>query len=685
MIRAGTAVTLLLVAGMEAWAMLDTDIPMEAFDDAVMAGSDEVQAMQDWVASWAGKPVAGLPFRSHPPFSFVYGGKPFADLLKDWKRTAETKELSDRVEHRIRWSDPQTGLQVTMVAGAFKRFPAADWVVYFENRGQKDTPIIENIQALNLSFGDNDPKQGVVLHHLNGDTAKENAFQPEESAIEPGKSVRMAPNGGRPACTSAFPFFNLQYGGEGTIIAVGWTGQWAATLDRSAGGSTRITAGMERTRLLLHPGERIRTPRILMMPWKSNRQAAHNRWRRLLLFHYVPRLDGRPVRLPVALQTYDRYNARPGWATEKGQIEYARFAHEIGADTVWLDAAWFPGNFPNGVGNWFCKPAEFPNGLKPVSDECHRLGMRFMLWFEPERVGLDTQIAKEHMDFVFKGEHNHLFRLNDPKARRWLTDLLLQRIGEYGLDIYRNDFNIAPLDSWRKYDEPNREGMNEIRYVEGLYEMWDELRANNPKLLIDNCAGGGRRIDLEMCMRSVPLWRSDSGCSPGHIDWNHMQTCALSQYIPLHTVATWSPDPYETRSAATAGGILEWGYLEEGFPVPLAKATVAEVKENQKYWYGDFYPLTPVGITPGEFVAWQLHRPDLDTGLVLAFRRAQCGNGRLKVALAAVKADAKYSVEVINDARQKESQTMTGTQLSSLELEIDHKPGSLIVRYAPAK
>ncbi len=685
MTRTCAAVALLLSAGVEALAMQDADIPVEAFADAVMAGADEVKSMQEWAASLGGKAAGTLPFSNDPPFSFVYNGRPSAELLKSWQRTAETRQLSDRIEHRIQWADPQSGFQILLVAGAFKRFPAVDWVIHLENGGAKDSPIIENIQALNLSFGADDPQQAVVLHHLNGDTAVQTAFQPKDSPIEPGKSLRLAPTGGRPASTSAFPFFNLQCGDGGAIIAVGWTGQWAAAFDRSAAGSTRISAGMDKTRLLLHPGEKIRTPRILLMPWKGDRTAAHNRWRRLLLFHYVPRLDGRPVRLPVAVQTYDRYNARPGWATEKGQIEYARFAHEIGVDTVWLDAAWFPGNFPKGVGNWFCKPAEFPNGLKPVSDECHRLGMRFMVWFEPERVGLDTQIAKEHMDFVFKGEQSHVFRLNDPKARRWLTDLLLQRIKEYGIDIYRNDFNIDPLDFWRKYDEPNREGMNEIRCVEGLYEMWDELRARNPRLVIDNCAGGGRRIELEMLMRSVPLWRSDSGCSPGHIDWNHGQTCALGQYIPLHTVATWSPDPYETRSAATAGGILEWGYLEEGFPIPLAKATVAEVKDNQKYWYGDFYALTPVGNAPTEFVAWQLHRPDLDAGLVLAFRRAECKGERLKVAVAAVKADAKYNVEFINDARQKAMKTMTGAELSSLELAIDHKPGSLLVRYAPAR
>ena len=54
-----------------------------------------------------------------------------------------------------------------------------------------------------------------------------------------------------------------------------------------------------------------------------------------------------------------------------------------------------------------------------------------------------------------------------------------------------------------------------IRYIEGLYEMWDELRAKNPGLVIDNCASGGRRIDLEAISRSVALWQSDINCRQG--------------------------------------------------------------------------------------------------------------------------------------------------------------------------
>jgi len=105
----------------------------------------------------------------------------------------------------------------------------------------------------------------------------------------------------------------------------------------------------------------------------------------------------------------------------------------VGCDTHWLDAAWFEGGFPNGVGNWFCPPRNFPNGLKPLSDACHQMGLKFLLWFEPERVAPGTQIAREHPEFVFGGDKGGLFKLSDPAARRWLTDLLSRRITEFGL------------------------------------------------------------------------------------------------------------------------------------------------------------------------------------------------------------------------------------------------------------
>ncbi len=471
------------------------------------------------------------------------------------------------------------------------------------------------------------------------------------------------------------------------ITAIGWSGQWAATFERAEAGPTRVAAGMELTHLLLHPGEKIRTPRIVMMPWKGDRTAAHNRWRRLLLYQYVPKNNGRPAQLPAAMQCFDRYSrSRADWATEAGQIAAATSACEIGMDTLWLDAAWFPGDFPNGVGNWYAKPIGFPNGLKPVADWCHDKGMKFMLWFEPERVAAGTRIATGHPEFVFGGQGGGLYKLNDPTARRFMTDLLSQRITEFGIDIYRNDFNIDPLGFWRANDTPDRQGMTEIRYVEGHYEMWDELLAKHPGLMIDNCASGGRRIDIETCMRSVPLWRSDTSCSPGHPEWNQLQTAGLSQYLPFHTACAWTPDSYDFRSAATIGLVAQFDYLAQGFPMDLAKASVAEAAENRKYWYGDFYLLSNVSTAPDQFMAYQFHRADLDEGLVLAFRHSQCAYLGLIVALHGINPETTYAVEFIDDARQKTLRSVTGKELAEgTDLRIGSKGGSMIIRYAPVR
>ncbi|HEY8666551.1 MAG TPA: glycoside hydrolase family 36 protein, partial [Tepidisphaeraceae bacterium] len=565
-----------------------------------MAPPAEIAEANAWTATvFAGepsptaRPAQDLLFGlDQTPFSFMYGKTPSSKLLKGWRREAQSKDLPDRIEHSVRWTDPISGLSVTAIAVAYKRYPAVDWLLTFENQGKEDTPLIEDIQPLDVGL--NMPAHGraAVLHRIAGDNCTADSFQPLEFAIEPGKPIHLAPTGGR-SSNGTFPFFNIAFGTQGVFAAIGWSGQWAASIDRSATNSVRLRAGMERTHLILHPGEKIRSPRILLMTWRGDRMEAHNRFRRLMLQHYSPQLDGRPVLIPAFLQCFDRYKGDATWSSEEGQIQQATAARDIGCEVSWLDAEWFPGGFPNGVGNWTAHD-RFPRGLKPVSDACRKMDMRFMAWFEPERVAAGTQIANEHPEFVHGGKNGGLFKLDDPAARRWLTDLLLRRIKEYGLDWYRNDFNMDPLGVWQANDAPDRQGMTEIRYVEGLYEMWDELRAKNPGLVIDNCASGGRRIDLEMCMRSVVLWQSDINCQQGSEDAHQAQNVCLSLYIPLHTPCAWQADIYELRSVVTAGLVLELPYRDSGFSAEKTRRLVEEVKGYRKFWYGDLYPLTPI-------------------------------------------------------------------------------------------
>jgi len=403
------------------------------------------------------------------------------------------------------------------------------------------------------------------------------------------------------------------------------------------------------------------------------------------LFEYAPKQNGRPWRAPIALQCYDRYvGARPDWGTEAAQLQVCEAARKAGCDTHWLDAAWFLGGFPNGVGNWFCPSNQFPNGLKPISDACHHNNLQFLVWFEPERVAPGSQIAREHPEFVLRvpGGGDGLFKLGDPTARQWMADLLSQRISEFGIDVYRNDFNIDPLGFWRQADPPDRQGITEIRYVEGHYALWDALLARHPGLRIDNCASGGRRIDLETCQRSLPLWHSDTGCAPGHADWNQSQCFGLSLYVPLFGACAWTPAAYDLRSAATAGLACQFAVFDPGFSFETARAAVAEAKENQKFWYGDFYPLSSDATGAGALIAWQLHRSDLESGIVLAFRRSDCPYPVLQTGFRGIESGSAYALEFIDEKREVKRQTVAGKDLASgFELRLPQRGTSLLIRY----
>ena len=265
------------------------------------------------VMSWAdavfgdhpsgGEKPGGLWPAAKPPFSFVYDGKGSDAFLNTWRRKTECRQLTDRVEYLASWSDPKTGLKVIATAIAFTNFPAVDWVLRFENTGLQDSPIVEQVQALDIVLGTS-VKPPLVLDQINGDDCSLQSFLPTERSLKPGESLALAPSGGRPS-NHTFPFFNLQYGNEGFVTAVGWTGQWSAAFHRESGGATRLQAGMELTHLRLHPGEAIRTPRIMLLRWSGDRMNSHNTFRRLLLAHYLPKLNGQPVELAIAAQTFN--------------------------------------------------------------------------------------------------------------------------------------------------------------------------------------------------------------------------------------------------------------------------------------------------------------------------------------------------------------------------------------------
>lgn len=431
----------------------------------------------------------------------------------------------------------------------------------------------------------------------------------------------------------------------------------------------------------------MRTPRVLIMPWKNDRLSAHALFRRLLMFEYAPKMqDGMPQKLTITGQGFDRYfRKREGWENMDGQTFHAKKLHEIGCNAHWFDAAWFPVGFPDGVGNWFSDTTIFPQGVEALGKVIHDLDMKFLLWFEPERVGKGSQIAEEYPQYVFGGKNGGLFKLNDPEAREFITELILKRMKQFGVDIYRQDFNIDPLGYWRANDEPNRQGMTEIRYVEGHYEMWNRFRQEIPGLWIDNCASGGRRIDLETTSMSIPLWRSDTFCWSGHPEWNQTQALGLAQYIPLFGGCSWESDPYQFRSAASMAPIVQYNFMDDDYDLERARASILESHINQKFWYGDFYPLTEARTGTNNLLAWQLHREDLNAGIIYVFRQEECPYTGCELSPYAIDSHATYEVTFKKDYSEGITKKLSGGQLTGIPQEMPDKYSSLLIEYRKIK
>ncbi|MDD4646078.1 MAG: alpha-galactosidase [Bacteroidales bacterium] len=635
-----------------------------------------------------------------PPFSFVYGGQESKNFIRSWDFKIEILPKTDPSvqEMKCTWQDKKTGMSVICKVTCYTDFPAVEWVLNFKNGPGQNSPMLEKVKAIDYSFGYEKAGQ-VILHHSLGSDATRHDFEYLTDELTPGKPVYLTPSGGRSSDNTAFPFFNLEMpGGRGIIAAIGWTGKWYANITQTGKQSVGLESGMERLKVSLYPDEQIRTPRIALLFWKGENMDGHNQFRQFILTHHTRKINGQPNQLPFAAglafggpSPCNEYSC----ATENYAIAMAYRYRQFNLvpEVLWIDAGWYTGcgTWWKNVGNWTVNKIAFPRGLKPVTDVVHEVGAKFILWFEPERVVKGTQWDTEHGDYLIRipdnapepfnkvNKNNALFNLGNPEACAWLTKYIGDMIEKEGIDYYRQDFNFDPWYYWRYNDKPGREGMSEIRHIEGLYAYWDGLLKRFPNLIIDNCASGGRRIDLETTTRSSPLWRTDYDY--GEPNGYQCHTYGLNYYLPLHGTGNIRLDPYTFRSSMSSAMVVSWDLNNGNYSQSAMQKYIADFKRLRPFYYSDYYPLTGnKDITSDSiWLAYQLNRSKEGDGIIVAFRRPGCPIGKISVKPRGLDPAANYELW-FEDTNVKV--TKTGKELSeSLELELAEKTQSLLISY----
>ena len=627
-----------------------------------------------------------------PPFSFTFEGKSLSQFITQWNFAEETKKIDEtRTARTCTYSDPKTGLVVVASCTTFSDYPAVEWVVRIKNPSRVNTPILDAVKAVETDFVYRG-KGNYVLHRARGSNAERTDFAPVDELLNPNTDVTFGPDRGRSSDEIALPFFNIEATGEGIMVGIGWSGEWKATVARRADDTIHLSIGLAKTHFVLYPNEEIRTPSILLLYWQGNdRMVGHNLLRHFILKYHTPQEGGEPVTLPFATGVGfggPRPCTEYSCATESYAIAMIDRLQQFGieSEVCWIDAGWYEGGYPSwweGVGNWVVNKTNFPNGLRPVSDAARKTGKKFLLWFEPERVYQGTRFDKEHAEWVMRlpERHSGLFNLGNSQARRWLADYIARMLDKEGIDLYRQDLNFDPLPFWQASDSSDRVGMTEMKYVEGLYAFWDELLARHPGLIIDNCASGGRRIDLETISRSAPLWRTDYQYyePTGY----QCHTYGINFYLPCSGTGNIDPEPYKFRSSISSALVVGWDVNQSTFPLAQARKSVEEFKRLRPYFYGDYFPLTPYDASDDAWMAYQFDRPENNDGIVLAFRRSPDSQPTVNIKLHGLNPEARYEISYEDYGITK---TETGKELSSgFDIKIPQAPGSLLIVYHKAK
>lgn len=697
-------------------------------------GTVRVATLGALLANWARRvqegdvePAVGAPgpqgwLSAALPLSFLYGGRPSAELIGAWQRQAETHTAADGCTVRVlTLTDPATGLVVTWEGTTYADHPAVAWIATFRNGGAVDTPMLETVRALDLTLATD--TYDLVVHYATGGHATPDAFTPQVHCLrsEPPGPFRLGSLGGR-SSNGLLPYFNVETnweGANGLVVGIGWSGQWEALVARGRSAPPRdvepdlrgpnsqvsafrgldrlhLAAGMEGVHLTLHPGEAIRTPRILLIPWEGDRRRGQNALRRFLHQRVAPQDHGQPP-LPAMWCSL-------GIADPSGGTLAAGFTHEglaatgaqLPVDYVLLDAGWYESPvWAQGVGNYAVRQDIFPDGLRPLADVAHRAGKGFGLWFEPERVYEGTQVFREHREWLFpeklsaRGE-SYVFNMGHPAARRWVTETISRLICEIGIEWYRHDANANYLPVWRAADAPDRQGISELRHIEGLYQFWSDLMARHPGIYMEGCSSGGRRMDFEALRYHHSYFFTD--WMVGDPAGMQSNVHGASQWLPgiymnnvmSHTAAAVEDTPerrYAFWSALGGGLMYGWRVFNDAQPMDLELANrwMTEFRALRHLAVGDFYPLLPHTNSEGDWLAAQYDRPDLGEGMIVAFRRRHSPAARVVLHPRALDPHATYVLEHQSTGTPTE---IAGAALTAgLTLTLPHAPSHDVIRY----
>ena len=485
----------------------------------------------------------------------------------------------------------------------------------------------------------------------------------------------------------ANPWFAIQPGnpdenqGEVWFGALAWSGSWRITVEQDQLDAVRVTGGFNPFDFgyVLHPGQSLETP-VFYAGYSNHGLGGASR----VLHHFqianvLPHRPGQqdpPKPRPVI---YNSWEATEFRVNETGQMALAEKAAALGIDRFVMDDGWFGQRKDDhaGLGDWYVNKEKFPNGLKPLIDKVHSLGMDFGLWVEPEMVNPDSDLYRKHPDWVLnipgrprtEGRNQLVLNLARTDVRDYILGFLEKLVSENDIAFLKWDYNRNWSEPGWDQLPPAEEKRVYVDFTRNLYWILGELQKRHPKLEIESCSGGGGRVDLGILKYTDEVWPSDNTDPFDRLTQQDGFTYAYTPQVMMAWV-TDSPDwhgkrtfslPYRMLSSmqgslGIGANILNWNDQQ----MATAKRLIAAYHQVQRtIVQGDLYRL----ISPrdgSEFSATQTVNHDKSQSVVFAFLHStQLARPFPRLKLKGLDPAATYAITPI------EGRELTGTPQSA--------------------
>jgi alpha-galactosidase len=473
--------------------------------------------------------------------------------------------------------------------------------------------------------------------------------------------------------------------GEWFVGSLGWSGNWTTKVTGTAdpaGDVARLfftmgPSAIDSVQRVIEPGETIRTPDAHLLVMHSDLdhviQALHDHVRHDVM---PPQITGREYQVEANHRGYIVDHE-----TEAGMKREVDLAAEVGAELFMIDAGWYgpePNRWAQNVGDWY-PGAWLPNDITPVREYTRKKGMLFGLWVEIEGIGTASKLRREHPDWMLTRDgklvaNGRQLDVSKPEVAAWMESEIARVIQKYDLDMFRIDYNSTVNEGGNQI----KDGFVEStmwRHVENLYAMFDRLRARFPRVIFQNCAGGGGRLDLGILRRFHNTELSDWMRAPRGLKILNGMTWILPPEILLRTFGTEVGDhatdgdlDLQLRTVMMSRPIFRGisPSLEDFNPllrakiqtsVDLYKRTVRPIMVGSRVYHHT--PMTPL-LESSPWVVLEYAAPDSKRAVATLFRTSGDGDPTYIFRPRGVDASRKYRVTFCN---RNQTVEVPGTEL----------------------